>query len=76
MQWIQTRTEPLHIFIEGGPGLGITKAAKAIYESMNQFYRTQPGEDPDQIHCLVFGPTSMAAYHVKEIQFTVVYTET
>ena len=61
MQWIQIRTEPMHIFIEGGAGVGKTKAAKAIYESMNRFYRTQPGVDPDQVHCIVLAPTD----HVK-----------
>ena len=65
MQWIQTRTEPMHIFTEGGAGVGKTKTAKAIYESMNRFYRTQPGVDPDQVHCIVLAPTGMAAYHVK-----------
>ena len=55
----------MHIFIEGGAGVGKTKAAKAIYESMNKFYRTQPGVDPDQVHCIVLAPTGMAAYHVK-----------
>ena len=65
IQWIQTRTEPMHIFIEGGAGVGKTEAAKAIYESMNRFYITQPGVDPDQVHCIVLGPTGMAAYHVK-----------
>ena len=65
IQWIQTRTEPKHIFIESGAGVGKTKAVKAIYESMNRFYRTQPGVDPDQVHCIVFAPTGMAAYHVK-----------
>ena len=48
IQWIQRRTEPMHIFIEGGAGVGKTKTAKAIYESMNRFYRTQPGVDPDK----------------------------
>ena len=65
MQWIQTRTEPVHIFIEGGAGVGKTKAAKANYESMNRFYKTQPGVDTDQVHCIVLAPTGMAAYHVK-----------
>ena len=55
----------MHIFIEGGAGVGKTKAAKAIYESMNRFYRTQPGVDPDQVHCIVLAPTGMDAYHVK-----------
>ena len=66
MQWIQTRTDPMHIFIEGGAGVGKTKAAKAIYESINRFYRTQPGVHPDQVHCTVLAPTGIAAYHVKE----------
>ena len=65
MQWIQTKTEPMYIFIEGGAGVGKTKAAKAIYESMNRFYRRQPGTNPDQVHCIVLAPTGMAAYHVK-----------
>ena len=55
----------MHIFIVGGAGVGKTNAAKAIYESMNRFYRTQPGVDPDQVHCIVLYPTGMAAYHVK-----------
>ena len=53
MQWIQTRTDPMHIFIEGGAGVGKTKAVKAIYESMNRFYRTKPGADPYQVHCII-----------------------
>ena len=32
---------------------------------MNRFYRTQPGVDPDQVHCIVLAPTVMIAYHVK-----------
>ena len=55
----------MHIFIEGGAGVGKTKAAKATYESMNRFYRTQPGVDPDQVQCIVLASTGMAAYHVK-----------
>ena len=55
----------MHTFIKGRAVVGKTKAAKAIYESMNRFYRTQPGVDPDQVHCIVLAPTWMAAYHVK-----------
>ena len=65
MQWIQTKTDPIYIFIEGGAGVGKTRTAKAIYESMNRFYRAQPGTNPDQVHCIVLAPTGMAAYHVK-----------
>ena len=31
MEWTQTKSEPLHIFIEGGAGVGKTHIAKAIY---------------------------------------------
>ena len=30
MQWIQTKTDPMHTFIEGGAGVGKTKVARAI----------------------------------------------
>ena len=53
MQWIHTKTDPMYIFIEGGAGVEKTKAAKAIYESMNRFYRAQLGTNPDQLHCIV-----------------------
>ena len=51
--------------MKGGAGVGKTKAAKAIYKSMNSFYRAHPGTNPDQVHCIVLAPAGMAAYHVK-----------
>ena len=50
MEWIQTKSEPLHIFIEGGAGFRKTCVATAIYQSMERFYGAQPGEDPDKTH--------------------------
>ena len=35
IHWIQTREEPMNIFIEGG--------AKALYESVVRYYNTQQG---------------------------------
>ena len=29
MQWFQTKTDPMHIFIEGGAGVGKTKVARS-----------------------------------------------
>ena len=62
MEGIQTRSEPLHIFIEGGAGVGKTHGAKAMYQSMERFYGAQPGEDPDNTHCIVLTPTGMTSY--------------
>ena len=64
-EWIQTKNEPLHIFLEGGAGVRKTHVAKAIYQSMEMFYGVQPGEDPDKTHCIALAPTGMASYHVK-----------
>ena len=65
MEWIQTKTEPHHIFIEGGAGVRKTRVAKAMYQSMERFYGTQPGENPEYICCMVLAPIGMASYHVK-----------
>ena len=65
LKWLQTKSEPLHIFIEGGTGVGKACVAKAIYQSMEKFYGAQPGEDPDKTHCIVLAPTGMTPYHVK-----------
>ena len=47
MTWIQTKTEAMHIFIEGGAGVGKTRVGKAIYESIERYYSSQPGKGPD-----------------------------
>ena len=65
MEWIQTKTEPLHIFIEGGAGVRKICVAKAIYQSMERFYGTQPGENPDKMGCMLLAPTGMASYNGK-----------
>ena len=46
MTWIQTKTEAMHIFIEGGAGVGKTRVAKAIYECIERYYSSQPGKGP------------------------------
>ena len=65
MHWVQTKTEPLHLFIEGGAGVGKMQVDKAIYQSMERYYSWQPGVDPNKAHCIVLAPTGMAAYHIK-----------
>ena len=51
-------------FIEGGAGVGKTQVAKAIYHSLEKFYSSQPGENPDDIHAIILAPAGMAAYHI------------
>ena len=64
LQAIDTQDDPIHIFIEGGAGVGKTQVARAIYQSIEQFYSKQPGENPDDSHVAILAPTGMAAYHI------------
>ena len=64
IKYIDIQTDLLYIFIEGGAGVGKMQLAKAIYQSVEQYYSTEPGENPDDIHAIVLAPTGMAAYHI------------
>ena len=59
-----TQNDQMCIFIEGGAGVGKPQVAKAIYHSLEKFYSSQPGENPDDIHAIILAPTGIAAYHI------------
>ena len=61
---VDTQNDQMCIFIEGGAGVGKTQVAKAIYHSLEKFYSSQPGENPDDIHAIILAPMGMAAYHI------------
>ena len=61
---VDTQNDQMCIFIEGGAGVGKTQVAKAIYQSLEKFYSSQPGENPDDLHAIILAPTGMAAYHI------------
>ena len=44
---VDTQNDQMCIFIEGGAGVGKTQVAKPIYHSLEKFYSSQPGENPD-----------------------------
>ena len=61
---VDSQTNPVYIFIMGGAGVGKTKVAKAIYQSVERYYSSQPGENPDVIHALILALTGMAVYDI------------
>ena len=61
---VDTQNDQMCIFIEGGAGVGKTQVAKAIYHSLKNFYSSQPGENPDDIHAIILAPTGMASCHI------------
>ena len=61
---VDTQNDQMCIFIEGGAGVGKTQVAKAIYYSLEKFYSSQSGENPDDIYAIILAPTGMAAYHI------------
>ena len=58
------KNDQICIFIEGGAGVGKMQVAKVIYHSLEKFYSSQPGENPDDIHAIILAPTGMAAYDI------------
>ena len=61
---VDTQNDEMCIFIEGVAGVGKTQVVRAIYHSLEKFYSSQPGENPDNIHAIILAPTGMAAYHI------------
>ena len=45
MHRLEEEAEPMHIFIEGGGGVGKTCLGHALMETITRYYRQQVGED-------------------------------
>ncbi|XP_070537517.1 uncharacterized protein [Ptychodera flava] len=65
VHWMKTRTEPLHIFVTGGAGVGKSLVLKSLYQVLLKYLSNLPGENPDNIHLLLVAPTGKAAYNIK-----------
>ena len=65
IDWIQTREEPMHFFIEGGAGGGNAQVTNAVHEWMTWYYHTQLDEIPDDLHVIIVVLTGNPAYHIK-----------
>ena len=66
MQQLEEEAEPMHIFIEGGGGVGKTCLGLALMETIMRYYRKQVGQNYEHEVILTVAPTGMAAFQIKE----------
>ena len=55
----------MHIFIEGGSGVGKTCLGHALMETITRYYGKQVGENYECEVILTVAPTGMAAFQIK-----------
>ena len=65
MHQLEKEAEPIHIFIEGGGGVGKTCLGHALMETITRYCRKQVGENYDHEVILTVAPTGMAAFQIK-----------
>ena len=65
MQSIKTKHEPLRLFLSGGAGVGKSTVTNALYQALDRYLNTVPGENPDNIKVLKAAPTGKAAFNIK-----------
>ena len=62
MHQLEEEAEPMHIFIEGGGGVGKTCLGCAFMETITRYCRQQVGENYECEVILTIAPTGMAAF--------------
>lgn len=62
---IKTKHEPLRLFLSGGAGVGKSTVTNALYQALDRYLNTIPGENPDNIKVLKAAPTGKAAFNIK-----------
>ncbi|KAJ8048677.1 ATP-dependent DNA helicase PIF1 [Holothuria leucospilota] len=67
MQNITRDSEPLHVFLTGGAGVGKSMVIKTLYQALHRHLNSQEGEDPEDIRLLLCAPTGKAAYNIEGI---------
>ena len=65
MQQLEEEAEPMHIFIEGGGGVGKTCLVCELMETITRYCRKQVGENCEHEVILTVAPTGMAAFQIK-----------
>ena len=61
----KTSSEPFHIFLSGGAGVGKSHLLKCLCQALHIYYDTVSGENPDEIKVVVGAPTTKAAFGVR-----------
>lgn len=65
MHWIKTRSDPLHLFISGGAGVGKSVLCRALIKGMTKFYDLRMNKESDNAtSVLCLAPTGKAAFQI------------
>lgn len=62
---VNTKDEPLRLFLSGGAGVGKSTVTNALYQALDRYLNTIPGENPDNIKVLKAPPTGKATFNIK-----------
>ena len=65
MHHLEEEAELMHIFIEGGGGVGKTCLGCALMGTITRYHRKQVGENYECEVILTVAPTGMAAFQIK-----------
>ena len=65
MHQLEEEAEPMHLFIEGGGGVGKTCLGCALMETITRYYRWQIGENYECEVILTVAAAGMAAFQIK-----------
>ena len=62
---IKTKDDPLRLFLSGGAGVVKSTVTNALYQALDRYLNSIPGENPDNIKVLKRAPTGKAAFNIK-----------
>lgn len=62
---IKTKHEPLKLFLSGRAGVGKRTVTNALYQALDRYFNTIPGEIPENMEVLKAAPTGKAAFNIK-----------
>ena len=62
---IETKDDPLYLFLSGGAGVEKSTVTNAPYKALVRYLNTMPGEIPDEVKVLKVTPTGKAACNIK-----------
>jgi exonuclease III len=61
---VKTRSDPFHIFMTGGAGVGKSHVLKAVYQALLRYFDVCAGQNPDEIKVIIGATTGKAAFNV------------
>ena len=67
LQTVKTKTDQLHVFLSGGAGVGKSVVVTALFEALQRYLTSDPGDNPENCKILLCAPTGKAAFHINGV---------